>query len=95
MVTRNATITGWTIKKEAMADISIRSLKILPDWYKRISRVLILDASFRIAAISMTIRKRDKTTPAMKTSNSSVFISGIDDVEKVFSYPHPAVNQME
>jgi hypothetical protein len=31
----------------------------------------------------------------MKTSKSSVFISGIDDVEKVFSYPHPAVKQME
>jgi hypothetical protein len=29
MVTRNATITGWTIKKAAMADISIRNLKIL------------------------------------------------------------------
>jgi hypothetical protein len=31
----------------------------------------------------------------MKTSKSSVFIPGIDDVEKVFSYPHPAVKQME
>jgi hypothetical protein len=31
----------------------------------------------------------------MKISNSSVFISGIDDVEKVFSYPHPAVKQMD
>jgi len=31
----------------------------------------------------------------MKTSKSSVFISGIDDVEKVFSYPHPAVKQMD
>jgi hypothetical protein len=31
----------------------------------------------------------------MKTSKSSVFISGIDDVEKVFSYPHPAVKQSE
>jgi hypothetical protein len=31
----------------------------------------------------------------MKISNSSVFISGIDDVEKVFSYSHPAVKQMD
>ena len=31
----------------------------------------------------------------MNTSKSSVFISGIDDVEKVFSYPHPPVKQME
>jgi CBS domain-containing protein len=31
----------------------------------------------------------------MKTSKSSVFIAGIDDVEKVFSYPHPPVKQME
>jgi hypothetical protein len=30
----------------------------------------------------------------MKTSNSSVLISGIDVVEKGFSYPYPAVKQM-
>ena len=31
----------------------------------------------------------------MKTSKSSVFIAGIDDVEKVISYLHPPVKQME
>ena len=31
----------------------------------------------------------------MTTSKSSVFISGIDDLEKVFSYVYPAMNQME
>jgi hypothetical protein len=31
----------------------------------------------------------------MKTSNSSVFISGIDDAEKKFSYAHPAAKQKE